>query len=132
MRANERAAEAIGISAPRVKLSANAVAALLAGLGGTLTAYQNSIVSATSFDALKSLVLVAMTYLSGIAAPIAALVAGGLTQEGVLTVAMDKMNDSASQYQFAVSGLFLMIAAIKFPSGIVGATTVFSRRRQSS
>lgn len=132
VRANERAAEAIGISAPRVKLSANAVAALLAGIGGTLAAYQNSIVSASSFDALKSLVLVAMTYLSGIAAPVAALVAGALTQEGVLTVGMDRLNDDASQYQFAVSGLFLMVAAIKFPSGIVGASSRLRRRNRST
>lgn len=127
VRANERAAEAIGISAPRVKLSANAVAAFLAGLGGTLTAYQNGFVSASSFASLKSLVLVAMTYLAGIAAPAAALVAGALTEKGLLTVAMDRIDDGASQYQFAVSGMFLVIAAIKFPSGIVGTTTRLRR-----
>lgn len=121
VRANERAAEAIGISGPRVKLSANAVAAFLAGLGGTLTAYQNSFVSAGSFGSLDSLVLVAMTYLAGIAAPVAALVAGALTERGLMTVGMDRLNDGASEYQFAVSGLFLIIAAIRFPSGIVGA-----------
>jgi ABC-type branched-subunit amino acid transport system permease subunit len=128
VRANERAAEAIGISAPRVKLSANAVAAFLAGIGGTLTAYQNGFVSASSFASLKSLVVVAMTYLAGIAAPVAALVAGALTEKGLLTVGMDQLNDGASQYQFAVSGLFLIIAAVKFPSGIVGTSTRFARR----
>ena len=130
VRANERAAEAIGISAPRVKLAANAVAAFLAGIGGTLTAYQNGFVSASSFASLKSLVLVAMTYLSGIAAPVAALVAGALTEKGLLTVGMDQLNDEASQYQFAVSGLFLIIAAIRFPSGIVGTSTRLARRAQ--
>jgi ABC-type branched-subunit amino acid transport system permease subunit len=128
VRANERAAEAIGISAPRVKLSANAVAAFLAGMGGTLTAYQNGSVSASSFGSLKSLVLVAMTYLSGIAAPAAALVAGAITETGVLTVGMEQLNDDASQYQFAVSGLFLLVAAIKFPSGIVGASSRAAKR----
>lgn len=132
VRANERAAEALGISAAREKLSANAVAALLAGIGGTLTAYQNGFVSADSFGSLKSLVLVAMTYLSGIAAPIAALVAGALTEKGLLTVGMDRLNDDASQYQFAVSGLFLMIAAIKFPSGIVGTSSRLARRKQDA
>ena len=132
VRANERAAEAIGISAPRVKLSANAVAAFLAGIGGTLTAYQNGFVSASSFASLKSLVLVAMTYLAGIAAPVAALVAGALTEKGLLTVGMDQLNDEASQYQFAVSGLFLIIAAIKFPSGVVGTSTRFARRAKAA
>ena len=128
VRANERAAEAVGISAPRVKLSANAVAAFLAGIGGTLTAYQNGFVSASSFGSLKSLVLVAMTYLAGIAAPVAALVAGALTEKGLLTVAMDQISDEASQYQFAVSGLFLIIAAIKFPSGVLGTSASVVRR----
>jgi branched-chain amino acid transport system permease protein len=128
VRANERAAEAIGISAPRVKLSANAVASFLAGLGGTLTAYQNTFVSAGSFGALKSLVLVAFTYLAGIAAPVAALVAGVMAERGLLTVGMDQLNGEASQYQFAISGLALIIAAIKFPSGIVGTGARLARR----
>ena len=51
VRANERAAEAIGISAPRVKLTANGVAAFLAGIAGTLIAYQAQIVSKDSFGA---------------------------------------------------------------------------------
>lgn len=132
VRANERAAEAIGISAPRVKLSANAVAAFLAGIAGTLTAYQTGRVSVASFEALKSLVLVAFAYLAGIATPAAALVAGAITEKGVLTVAMDQLNDEASQYQFAVSGLFLMIAAIKFPSGIVGTGATLGRRAKAA
>jgi branched-chain amino acid transport system permease protein len=132
VRANERAAEAIGISAPRVKLSANAVAAFLAGIAGTLTAYQNNIVATTSFGAIKSLVLVAMTYLAGIAAPAAALLAGGLTEKGLLTVGMDQMNDDASQYQFAISGLFLIIAAIKLPSGGIGTSARAIKRAQKA
>ncbi|MFT5200965.1 MAG: branched-chain amino acid transport system permease protein [Candidatus Aldehydirespiratoraceae bacterium] len=132
VRANERAAEAIGISAPRVKLSANAVAAFLAGIAGTLTAYQHNIVSTTSFGAIKSLVLVAMTYLAGIAAPAAALLAGVLTEEGLLTVGMDQMNDDASQYQFAISGLFLIIAAIKLPSGGIGTSARAIKRAQKA
>jgi branched-chain amino acid transport system permease protein len=132
VRANERAAEAIGISAPRVKLSANAVAAFLAGIAGTLTAYQHNIVSTTSFGAIKSLVLVAMTYLAGIAAPAAALLAGALTEKGLLTAGMDQMNDDASQYQFAISGLFLIIAAIKLPSGGIGTSARAIKRAQKA
>ena len=127
VRANERAAEAIGISAVRVKLSANAVAAFLAGVGGTLLAYQQQFVSAASFGALDSLVVVAIAYLSGIATPIAALVAGALTEGGLLTVTLDQFNDDASSYQFALNGLFLIVVAVKFPSGITGARPLRTR-----
>jgi branched-chain amino acid transport system permease protein len=120
VRANERAAEAVGISAPRAKLSANGVASLLAGVGGVLTAYQSTIVSSSSFGALDSLVVVAIGYLAGIAAPAAALAAGVLTEGGLLTVAMDQVSDDASRYQFAVNGLVLIVAAIRFPAGLVG------------
>ena len=130
VRANERAAEAIGISAPRVKLSANAIAALLAGIGGTLIAYQSQSVSKDSFGALDSLVVVAIGYLAGIAAPVAALVAGALTEGGLLTVVMNRLNDDASSYQFAVNGLVLIVAAVRFPSGIVGTTSRLARPRQ--
>ncbi|MEZ5166740.1 MAG: hypothetical protein R2695_09680 [Acidimicrobiales bacterium] len=49
-------------------------------------------------------------------------------QEGLLTVAMNQVNDTASDYQFAVNGLVLIIAAVKFPSGIVGTTSRGARR----
>lgn len=129
VRANERAAEALGISARRVKLSANAMAAALAGVGGTLIAYQAQFISKDSFGALESLIVVAISYLAGIAAPIAALVAGGLTEGGLLTEALDRINDDASNYQFAVSGLLLIVAAIKFPAGLVGTTSKLARRK---
>ncbi len=128
VRANERAAEAVGISSPRVKLSANAVAAFLAGTGGCLTAYQNTFVSADSFRALESLLIVAITYLAGIAAPVAALIAGALTERGVLTVVMDSINEDVPRYQFAVNGLVLMVAAVRFPAGIVGTVGPYARQ----
>lgn len=132
LRANERAAEAVGISAPRAKLSANAVAAALAGVGGALIAYQAQFVSKDSFGALESLIVVAIGYLAGIGAPIAALVAGALAEGGLLTEALDRLSDDASQYQFALSGLALIVAAIWFPAGIVGAAGREERRRPAT
>lgn len=127
VRANERAAEATGISARRVKLSATAVAAALAGVGGTLIAYQAQFVSKDSFGALEALIVVAIGYLAGIAAPIAALIAGVLAEGGLLTEVLDRIDDGASSYQFAVNGLLLIVAAVRFPAGIVGVTSRRSR-----
>ena len=67
-----------------------------------------------------------------IAAPAAALLAGALTEKGLLTVGMDQMNDDASQYQFAISGLFLIIAAIKLPSGGIGTSARAIKRAQKA
>ncbi len=122
VRANERAAEAAGIPVAQVKLGATAVAAALAGLAGVLLAYQQQIVSAGSYGALQSLIAVAIAYLAGIAIPAAALLAGVLATGGLLTVVLDAVNEGSSQYQFAVNGLLLMVVAVRFPAGLVGAT----------
>ena len=120
VRANERAAEAVGIPVARVKLGATAVAAALAGLAGVLLAYQQQVVAAGSFGAIESLVAVAMAYLAGIAAPVAALLAGFLSAGGLLTALLDAVNEGSSRYQFALNGLLLIVIAVRFPAGILG------------
>jgi ABC-type branched-subunit amino acid transport system permease subunit len=127
VRANERAAEASGIPVAQVKLGATAVAAALAGLAGVLLAYEQQVVSATSYGALQSLVAVAIAYLAGIAIPAAALLAGALATGGLLTVVLDEINPDSSKYQFAVNGLLLMVIAVRYPAGLVG--TIGRRRR---
>ena len=127
VRANERAAAAAGIHVAQVKLSAFAVSSALAGLAGVLLAYQRTIVSSGSFGVFQSLTTVAIAYLAGIATPIGAVVAGVLANGGLLTVTLDSLNDSASQYQFAVNGIMLIVAAIKFPQGIVGSRAAKAR-----
>ncbi len=120
VRANERAASASGINVAQAKLSAFAVSSALAGVAGVLLAYQRTIVSVGSFVVFASLVTVALTYLAGITSPVGALVAGTLTAGGLLTVLLNSLSDGASEYQFAVSGLFLVVAAIRIPTGITG------------
>ncbi|MEQ1785510.1 MAG: ABC transporter permease [Acidimicrobiales bacterium] len=127
VRANERAAEASGIPVAQVKLGATAVAAALAGLAGVLLAYQQQVVSAGSYGALQSLVAVAIAYLAGIAIPAAALLAGALAAGGLLTVVLDAINPDSSKYQFAVNGLLLIVVAVRYPAGVVGA--IGKRRR---
>ncbi len=121
VRANERAAEAVGVPVARVKLGATAVAASLAGLSGVLLAYQQQVVTAGSYGALESLVAVAMAYLAGIATPAAALLAGALSAGGLLTVLMDSLREGSSKYQFAINGLVLIVIAVRFPAGILGS-----------
>lgn len=128
VRANERAAAAAGIPVARVKRSAFAVSSMFAGIAGVLLAYYRTIVSASSFGVFDSLIAVAIAYLAGIATPIGAFVAGMLVTGGLLTVTLDSVSDSASSYQFAISGIMLIVAAIKFPQGIVGGRDLKGRR----
>ncbi len=127
VRSNERAAAAAGIDTTRVKMTAFAVSAGLAGLAGGLTAYQLRTLSSGSFDPLAGAIGVfAVAYLAGIGSPIGAVVAGALASGGVLT---QLLGDSASEYQFAVNGAMLVVAAVLLPDGIVGHLTHrFTRR----
>ena len=121
VRANERAAAAAAIPVARAKLSAFALSSALAGTAGVLLAYQRSIVSSGSFGVVNSLVAVAIAYLAGIATPWGAVVAGVLATGGLLTVLLDTLSDSASSYQAAINGIFLILAAVKFPQGAMGS-----------
>lgn len=131
VRANERAAAAAGINVWRAKVGAFAVASALAGTAGVLLAYATSTLSPTSFLVVGSLVGLAVTYLAGISTVAGALVAGLLTQAGLLTTVLDaRSGGSSSEYVYAVSGLVLMAAAILAPEGLTGM--VHRRRARSA
>ncbi len=128
VRSNERAASAAGINVARTKLTAFAAGGFIAGVGGTLTAYQQPILTVASFAVLNSLVLLAITYLAGIASPNGAVVAGMITVGGLSTVLLNQFSDTASDYQFALNGLLLIFAAVLYPSGLTGATRELAAR----
>ncbi len=121
VRANERAASSIGINVARAKLTAFGLSAFLAGLGGALIGYQRQIISARSFGLFDSMIVIALVYLAGISMPSGALLAGVLASGGVLTVLLGQLSDSGSANQMTFSGLLLLFAAIRLPSGILGS-----------
>ena len=127
VRDNERAASAAGIDVAGVKLTAFAVSALLAGIGGVLLGYQRQIVTGSSFALFDSLMVVAVVYLAGIATPAGALLAGALASGGVLTVALARMGDSGAANQLAVSGLLLMVVVVWLPTGVFGSVAHVGR-----
>ncbi|MEZ5170456.1 MAG: hypothetical protein R3A49_06885 [Acidimicrobiia bacterium] len=121
VRANERAAAAAGIDVARTKLTAFAISSFLAGLAGCLLAYQRQTISGDSFLVFLSLSFLALTYLGGIAGVSGAVIAGLLAQGGLVTVALDQTGGDAAEYQFAISGVVLVVVAVAYPDGIAGA-----------
>jgi branched-subunit amino acid ABC-type transport system permease component len=121
IRANPRAAAAAGIDVGRSRLAAFAVSAFLAGLSGGLTAYSTSTLSPASFMVIGSLVVVALTYLAGVSSVTGALIAGLITQAGLLT-ALTANGSDGSDSIYAISGIALVAAAIYAPDGLTGTT----------
>lgn len=121
VRANERAAAAAGIDVARTKLGAFATSSFLAGLAGVLMAYSTATLSPSSFMVMGALVALALTYLGGVASISGAVVAGLLTQAGVVTAASRALSGGdANDYVYALSGLALIATAIVAPDGISG------------
>ena len=118
VRSNERAAAAAGINVTSTKLLAFAVSALLAGLGGTLLAYELPALSSQQFLVIGALAILALCYLGGIATLSGALIAGVLASGGIVTQMQGGATGDASSYQYAVSGLMLIGVAILYPDGV--------------
>jgi branched-chain amino acid transport system permease protein len=121
VRSNERAAAAAGINVTSTKLLAFAVSSLLAGLGGTLLAYELPALSSQQFLVIGALAILALCYLGGIATLSGALIAGVLASGGIVTQLQGGATGDASSYQYAVSGLLLIGVAILYPDGVSSA-----------
>jgi ABC-type branched-subunit amino acid transport system ATPase component/ABC-type branched-subunit amino acid transport system permease subunit len=123
VRSNERAASSIGIGVPTIKLSAFALSAFLAGLGGALIGYSRGQLSPESFGVFVGLGFLAIAYLSGIMSVSGALVAGALAALGIVYVVLDRVASIASYY-LLVSGPVLILTVIFNPVGIAGRARV--------
>jgi ABC-type branched-subunit amino acid transport system permease subunit len=121
VRANERAAAAAGIDVRSSKLAAFAVSSALAGTGGVLLAYQRQTLSVDSFSVLLALAFLALTYLGGISGAGGAIFAGVLATGGILAVSLDGTAVDVGKYQYAWTGVSLILTAVFNPEGILGA-----------
>uniref|UniRef100_UPI0023F51587 ABC transporter permease n=2 Tax=Desertimonas flava TaxID=2064846 RepID=UPI0023F51587 len=121
VRANERAAASVGIDHVRTKLLAFALASFLAGIAGSLLAYQNSgRVEPTTFAVMTSLSALAIAYLGGISSVGGAITAGVLVAGGLSSTVLDKVMHMGETEQLA-TGALLIVTAIANPEGIAAA-----------
>lgn len=118
VRASERSAAASGIDVGRTKLVAFAIASFLAGLGGSLLAYRQTLVTADSFGALAGLGFFATAYLAGVTSVFGALVAGALAAGGLVFFVADDATGLGRWYD-AAAGLGLVLIVMLNPEGLV-------------
>jgi ABC-type branched-subunit amino acid transport system permease subunit len=118
VRSNERAASAVGIRVAPVKLYVFALSAFIAGIGGSLLAYEQGTVSSASFNVQTSLALLAVAYVAGIGRIAGAVIAGLMfASDGLFVSFLDK-ELHIGQYQTIVAGVALAFTAIKNPAGV--------------
>jgi branched-chain amino acid transport system permease protein len=121
VRSNERAAAGLGINISAIKLLAFAMAAALAGLAGTLQAYQFSGVTSTPYLAIASVSALAIAYLGGVSTLSGAVWAGALTTGGFGFGLLERVVPNLGQYEALIAGVGLVLTAVLNPDGIAGA-----------
>jgi branched-chain amino acid transport system permease protein len=128
VRANERAAAAAGVNVTAVKLSAFAIAALIAGVGGVLAAYNLASVSSAYFGGIASLLILAYAYLGGISSISGSMVGGLLAANGIGFTIMSQWFGVSLLYSSLVGGVGLILTAILNPEGIAGANRLIYQK----
>jgi ABC-type branched-subunit amino acid transport system ATPase component/ABC-type branched-subunit amino acid transport system permease subunit len=120
VRANERSAAGIGVNVVLVKIASFAIASFIAGIGGSLFAYRQGVVTFTSFSALLSLALLATVYLAGITSVSGGILAGVLSSSGIVFLALDRWAHLGSWFA-VITGVGLIAVLIRFPEGLASA-----------
>ena len=121
VRSNERAAAAAAVDVRNVKLIAFGISAFIAGVAGTLYAYNFGSVSASRFDALTALGLIAFAYAGGITLVSGAMFAGLISTEALMPHALDKWLGISGNWILLFGGVLLIFTLIQHPEGVAGA-----------
>jgi ABC-type branched-subunit amino acid transport system ATPase component len=129
VRANERSAAAAGINVRAVRLAAFGIGAFIAGLGGALLTYQQTVVPAASFTALGGIGLFATAYLAGVTSVSGGILAGILADGGLLFVWLNGLVNLGSWYD-VTTGALLIITVIFNPEGMARGLHKIAERWQ--
>ena len=121
VRSNERAAAAAAVNVRNVKLVAFGISSFIAGVAGTLYAYNFGSVSADRFDAVTALALIAFAYAGGITMVSGAVFAGLISTEGLVPHALDKWFGINGNWFLLFGGVILLFTLIQHPEGVAGA-----------
>jgi branched-chain amino acid transport system permease protein len=121
VRSNERAAAGAAIDVRNVKLIAFGISALIAGVAGTLYAYNFGSVSPDRFSVPLALSLIAFAYAGGITLVSGAVFAGLIASQGLLPYAFDKWFGLSGNWFLLFGGVVLIFTLIQNPEGVAGS-----------
>ncbi|MGF7239371.1 MAG: ABC transporter permease subunit [Frankia sp.] len=117
VRANERAAAGVGVNVVMVKVVSFALASFIAGLGGSLLAYRQGVVTYDSFTAIGGLALLSTAYLAGLTSVYGGILAGVIAADGIVFTAMDRWAHLGNWFD-VLSGIAVIITLINHPEGL--------------
>jgi branched-chain amino acid transport system permease protein len=121
VRSNERAAAGAAIDVRSVKLIAFGISALIAGVAGTLYAYNFGSVSGDRFSVPLALSLIAFAYAGGITLVSGAVFAGLIAAQGIVPYALDTWFGLSGNWFLLFGGVVLIFTLIQNPEGVAGS-----------
>jgi ABC-type branched-subunit amino acid transport system ATPase component/branched-subunit amino acid ABC-type transport system permease component len=132
VRADERSAAAAGINVVKVKLIGFAIAAFIAGLGGSLLAYQLGNVTFQDFDAFLGLVTFSVVVVAGITSVSGGILAGMISAGGILVAVISSGvgTGGVDNWYGIVAGIGVILTVIFNPDGVVGPIHLFLEERR--
>ena len=126
VRANERAAVALGVSAVRAKLYGFALAASIAALGGILLGFRSSQISFAPFTVQASINAVVFTVVGGIGYIASGLFAGAAQPGAIVSHLLSEFD--WEKYFLLMGGGVLIFNLLRFPDGALSYAPNFMRR----
>jgi ABC-type branched-subunit amino acid transport system ATPase component/ABC-type branched-subunit amino acid transport system permease subunit len=119
VRANERAAAALGINVRSAKLYAFGVAAGIAAVGGVLYAFRNTSIRFGNYDNFGSIELIANAMIGGIGYLGGAVLGGTLFQGGFNSKLLNSLGSGIEAYIPLIGGAGLLLMVLLNQDGIV-------------
>jgi len=128
VRSNERAAAACGVDVSGTKLLGFGVGSAIAGIAGVLTAYQQTVLQISTWDALAGITNVTLLFLGGVAHLGGALIGAAISPGGLLSTT----SSEGQILRNAAAGAIMIAVAIFRPDGLVSLLTVAKERISQS
>lgn len=122
VRDDEIAAESLGVSSTKVKVTAFVWGAFFAGLGGGLFAHFITYLNPSSFTFLKSVEIVAMVVLGGLGS-----LSGSVLAALFLTMLPEFLR-IVSDFRMVIYSLLIILIMIVKPMGLMGHREIFRRK----
>jgi ABC-type branched-subunit amino acid transport system ATPase component/branched-subunit amino acid ABC-type transport system permease component len=122
VRANERAAAALGVNVYQAKLYAFGLAAGVAALGGIMLGFQyQTILYEGVYTPFQSILAVAFTVVGGLGYIGGALIAGTLTKGGFGPFVLEAAYGGIDRYMALIGGILLLVLLVRAPDGLAPA-----------
>ncbi|MGH7033419.1 MAG: high-affinity branched-chain amino acid ABC transporter permease LivM [Stellaceae bacterium] len=126
LREDEIASRALGINPVRVKLSAFAIGAMVAGLAGAFFGAHQSFVSPESFNFQESATVIAIVVLGGMGSQL------GVVLAAIILVTLPEFGREFSQFRMLLFGASMVAIMVWRPRGLLSLRTPSIRLPEAS